>query len=85
MEDMDRDSCPKIVKTWTILITQYGEANLVAKALKTFEEWRILAIHLIKLYMILLFLFFARKERLIVLINSMSGCFQKSDPIFSYI
>lgn len=38
LEDMDRESCPKTVKTWTILISQYGKANLVAKALKAFEE-----------------------------------------------
>eukprot|EP01018_Ginkgo_biloba_P010723 Gb_04017 [translate_table: standard] len=38
LEEMDRESCPKTIKTWTIVISQYGKANLIKEALQAFAE-----------------------------------------------
>ncbi|KAJ4972179.1 hypothetical protein NE237_005278 [Protea cynaroides] len=40
VEEMDKNSCPKDVKTWTILISQYGKAKMIGKALLVFEKMR---------------------------------------------
>ncbi|PAN32742.1 hypothetical protein PAHAL_5G508700 [Panicum hallii] len=38
--EMDRQMCPKDVKTWTIILSSYGKAGLVGKMLSTFEAMR---------------------------------------------
>ncbi|GLT96352.1 hypothetical protein SLE2022_139780 [Rubroshorea leprosula] len=40
LEEMEEKSCNKDIKTWTILISQYGKAKLIGKALSMFEEMR---------------------------------------------
>ncbi|KAJ8754513.1 hypothetical protein K2173_005674 [Erythroxylum novogranatense] len=40
VEEMDKNSCEKDIKTWTILISQYGKAKLIGKALLLFEKMR---------------------------------------------
>ncbi|OVA07197.1 Pentatricopeptide repeat [Macleaya cordata] len=40
VEEMEMESCPKDIKTWTILISSYGKANLIGKALLVFEKMR---------------------------------------------
>lgn len=38
VEEMEKISCEKDVKTWTILISQYGRAKLIGKALLVYEK-----------------------------------------------
>ncbi|TXG70185.1 hypothetical protein EZV62_005120 [Acer yangbiense] len=44
MEELERDmeinSCEKDIKTWTILVSQYGKAKLIAKAFKVFDKMK---------------------------------------------
>ncbi|KAA8516832.1 hypothetical protein F0562_017350 [Nyssa sinensis] len=40
VEEMEKNSCGKDIKTWTILISNYGKANLIGKALLIFEKMR---------------------------------------------
>ncbi|OQU85503.1 putative pentatricopeptide repeat-containing protein At5g06400, mitochondrial isoform X2 [Sorghum bicolor] len=38
--EMDREMCPKDIKTWTILLSKYGKARQIGKMLSTFEAMR---------------------------------------------
>ncbi|OIT33538.1 PREDICTED: putative pentatricopeptide repeat-containing protein At5g06400, mitochondrial [Nicotiana attenuata] len=38
VEKMGRNSCPKNLKTWSILLSHFGNAKLIGKALFTFEQ-----------------------------------------------
>lgn len=38
--EMDREMCPKDIKTWTILLSSYGKARQIGKMLSTFEALR---------------------------------------------
>ncbi|XP_004303385.1 PREDICTED: putative pentatricopeptide repeat-containing protein At5g06400, mitochondrial [Fragaria vesca subsp. vesca] len=40
VEEMERNSCKKDVKTWTILIQMYGKAKLVGRALLVYEKMK---------------------------------------------
>ncbi|KAF5200119.1 Pentatricopeptide repeat-containing protein [Thalictrum thalictroides] len=40
IEEMESESCPKDIKTWTILISSYGKVKLIGKALLVFERMR---------------------------------------------
>ncbi|OWM82603.1 putative pentatricopeptide repeat-containing protein At5g06400, mitochondrial [Punica granatum] len=40
VEEMEASSCQKNLKTWTILISHYGRAKLIGKALLVFEKMR---------------------------------------------
>ncbi|GFZ09259.1 pentatricopeptide repeat (PPR) superfamily protein [Actinidia rufa] len=40
VEEMEKNSCKKDCKTWTILIMHYGKAKLIGKALLIFEKMR---------------------------------------------
>ncbi|XP_010673768.2 putative pentatricopeptide repeat-containing protein At5g06400, mitochondrial [Beta vulgaris subsp. vulgaris] len=40
LEEMEKFSCEKDIKTWTILFMHYGKAKLVGKALLTFEKMK---------------------------------------------
>ncbi|PIA54235.1 hypothetical protein AQUCO_00900645v1 [Aquilegia coerulea] len=40
MREMEKDSCSKDIKTWTILISSYGKAKFIGKALFYFERMR---------------------------------------------
>ncbi|XP_059668626.1 putative pentatricopeptide repeat-containing protein At5g06400, mitochondrial [Cornus florida] len=40
VEEMEKNSCEKDIKTWTILISYFGNAKLVGKALLIFEKMR---------------------------------------------
>ncbi|XP_022766926.1 putative pentatricopeptide repeat-containing protein At5g06400, mitochondrial [Durio zibethinus] len=40
LEEMDEKSCKKDIKTWTILISQYGKSKLIGKALEVFEKMK---------------------------------------------
>ncbi|KAL0361863.1 UNVERIFIED_CONTAM: putative pentatricopeptide repeat-containing protein, mitochondrial [Sesamum radiatum] len=37
-EEMEKNSCEKNIKTWTVLVSHYGKAKLIGKALLMFEE-----------------------------------------------
>ncbi|KAE8733977.1 Detected protein of unknown function [Hibiscus syriacus] len=39
-EEMEVKSCKKDVKTWTILISQYGKSKVIGKALEAFENMK---------------------------------------------
>ncbi|PWA84421.1 Pentatricopeptide repeat-containing protein [Artemisia annua] len=39
-EEMEKGSCKKDIKTWTILISQYGKTNAFGKVLLLFEEMK---------------------------------------------
>ncbi|XP_057968432.1 putative pentatricopeptide repeat-containing protein At5g06400, mitochondrial [Malania oleifera] len=39
-EEMESNTCEKDIKTWTILISNYGKAKLIGKALLVFERMR---------------------------------------------
>ncbi|CAO2174957.1 unnamed protein product [Urochloa humidicola] len=38
--EMDREMCPKDIKTWTIVLSSYGKAGHIGKMLSTFEAMR---------------------------------------------
>ncbi|KAJ4705430.1 Pentatricopeptide repeat [Melia azedarach] len=38
--EMEMNSCEKNIKTWTILLSQYGKAKLIGKALTVFDKMR---------------------------------------------
>ncbi|CAL4958759.1 unnamed protein product [Urochloa decumbens] len=38
--EMDREMCPKDIKTWTIILSSYGKAGHIGKMLSTFEAMR---------------------------------------------
>ncbi|KAJ1291884.1 hypothetical protein BS78_02G350400 [Paspalum vaginatum] len=38
--EMDREMCPKDIKTWTIVLSSYGKAGQIGKMLSTFEVMR---------------------------------------------
>ncbi|RLM91288.1 putative pentatricopeptide repeat-containing protein [Panicum miliaceum] len=38
--EMDRQMCPKDIKTWTIILSSYGKAGHIGKMLSTFEAMR---------------------------------------------
>ncbi|GMI65757.1 hypothetical protein like AT5G06400 [Hibiscus trionum] len=40
LEEMEAKSCKKDIKTWTILISQYGESKLIGKALEIFDNMK---------------------------------------------
>ena len=40
VEDMEKNLCEKDIKTWTILISLYGNAKLISKALLVFNNMR---------------------------------------------
>ncbi|PPD99211.1 hypothetical protein GOBAR_DD03738 [Gossypium barbadense] len=40
LEEMEEKSCKKDIKTWTILISQYGKPKLIGKALEVFESMK---------------------------------------------
>ncbi|KAL6608020.1 hypothetical protein ACP70R_041083 [Stipagrostis hirtigluma subsp. patula] len=40
MAEMDKEMCPKDIKTWTILIASYGRARQIGKMLSTFEAMK---------------------------------------------
>ncbi|XP_077225881.1 pentatricopeptide repeat (PPR) superfamily protein [Tasmannia lanceolata] len=40
VEEMDVESCPKDIKTWTILISHYGKSKLIGEALVVFDKMR---------------------------------------------
>lgn len=40
LEEIDRNSIEKNIKTWTILVAQYGKGKFISKALLTFEEMK---------------------------------------------
>ncbi|KAL3536005.1 hypothetical protein ACH5RR_004466 [Cinchona calisaya] len=40
LEEMETNSCKKDMKTWTILVGQYGKAKLISKALLIFEKMK---------------------------------------------
>ncbi|KAF9615179.1 hypothetical protein IFM89_022279 [Coptis chinensis] len=40
IEVMEKASCPKDIKTWTILISSYGKVKLIGKTLMLFERMR---------------------------------------------
>ncbi|KAI4310629.1 hypothetical protein MLD38_035593 [Melastoma candidum] len=40
VEEMEKNSCEKDIKTWTILLDRYGKAKLVGKALSVFEDMK---------------------------------------------
>ncbi|KAK3021690.1 hypothetical protein RJ639_045782 [Escallonia herrerae] len=40
VEEMERSTCEKDIKTWTILISHYGKAKLIGKALVVFEKMK---------------------------------------------
>ncbi|KAG4177563.1 hypothetical protein ERO13_A11G315300v2 [Gossypium hirsutum] len=40
LEEMEEKSCKKDIKTWTILISQYGKSKLIGKALEVFENMK---------------------------------------------
>ncbi|GMI79672.1 hypothetical protein like AT5G06400 [Hibiscus trionum] len=40
LEEMEAKSCRKDIKTWTILISQYGKSKLIGKALEVFENMK---------------------------------------------
>ncbi|KAL0324854.1 UNVERIFIED_CONTAM: putative pentatricopeptide repeat-containing protein, mitochondrial [Sesamum radiatum] len=39
-EEMEKNSCEKNIKTWTVLVSYYGKAKLIGKALLMFEEMK---------------------------------------------
>ncbi|KAI3465458.1 hypothetical protein Pfo_022121 [Paulownia fortunei] len=39
-EEMEKNSCEKNVKTWTVLMSHYGKAKLIGKALLVFEDMK---------------------------------------------
>ncbi|KAL0440480.1 UNVERIFIED_CONTAM: putative pentatricopeptide repeat-containing protein, mitochondrial [Sesamum latifolium] len=39
-EEMGKNSCEKDIKTWTVLVSHYGKAKLIGKALLMFEEMK---------------------------------------------
>ncbi|KAL6906129.1 hypothetical protein ACP4OV_003730 [Aristida adscensionis] len=40
MDEMDKEMCPKDIKTWTILLASYGKAKQIGKMLSAFEALR---------------------------------------------
>ncbi|KAE8664187.1 putative pentatricopeptide repeat-containing protein [Hibiscus syriacus] len=38
LEEMEAKSCKKDIKTWTIIISQYGKSKMIGKALEVFEN-----------------------------------------------
>ncbi|EEF38299.1 putative pentatricopeptide repeat-containing protein At5g06400, mitochondrial [Ricinus communis] len=40
VEEMEKNSCEKDIKTWSILISQFGKAKLIGKALLFFEKMK---------------------------------------------
>nr|XP_043634601.1 putative pentatricopeptide repeat-containing protein At5g06400, mitochondrial [Erigeron canadensis] len=40
LKEMEKNSCKKDIKTWTILISQYGKSNKIGKVLLLFEEMK---------------------------------------------
>ncbi|KAK4477057.1 hypothetical protein RD792_016259 [Penstemon davidsonii] len=40
VEEMEKSSCEKNVKTWTLLVSCYGKAKIIGKALSMFEEMK---------------------------------------------
>ncbi|XP_031279869.1 putative pentatricopeptide repeat-containing protein At5g06400, mitochondrial [Pistacia vera] len=40
VKEMEMNSCEKSIKTWTILVSQYGKAKLIGKALLVFDNMK---------------------------------------------
>ncbi|KAE8664190.1 putative pentatricopeptide repeat-containing protein [Hibiscus syriacus] len=40
LEEMEAKSCKKDIKTWTIIISQYGKSKMIGKALEVFENMK---------------------------------------------
>ncbi|WOL08934.1 hypothetical protein Cni_G17687 [Canna indica] len=40
VDAMDKELCPKNIRTWTIMISHYGKAKQIGKVLRTFEAMR---------------------------------------------